>query len=95
MTAYLLINHLLNFVAPAAIIALLFTLLAAVFSRIFRSKRPIALVGWAQLAILFIVNLLILAAGLVLFGNDAKMATYAAMAVGAGLCRWVLVRGWR
>ena len=95
MTAYLLTNHLLNFIAPAAIVALLFILMSAVFGRLFKSKRPVAQVGWTQAAIIFIVNLLILAIGLVLFGNDAKMATYAAMVVGAGVCRWVLVRGWR
>jgi hypothetical protein len=95
MTAYLLTNHLLNFMAPAALVALLFTLTAAVSARIFKSKRPVVPVGWVQFAILFIVNMAILAVGLVLFGNDAKMATYAAMVVGAGFCRWLLVRGWR
>jgi hypothetical protein len=38
---------------------------------------------------------LLLAAGLVLFGNDGKMATYAAMVLVSAVCQWVLWRGWK
>ena len=94
MTAYLLTNHLLNFAAPALVVALLLVLLAPIFSSLFASKRPMAQLVWARAAIIFIVNLLTLAAGLVFFGNDGKMASYAAMVVAAALTYWVLIRGW-
>ncbi|WP_369821731.1 hypothetical protein [Polaromonas sp. OV174] len=50
---------------------------------------------WAQAAIVFIVNLLLLTAGLLFFGHDGKMQTYAALVLGAALCQWGLLRGWR
>ena len=95
MTAYLLLDHLLNFIAPAAVVALLLVLLSRVFSRFLVSKRPLTQSIWAQAAIIFIVNVLVLAAGLVIFGNDGKMATYAAMVLASSVCQWVLFRGWR
>ena len=95
MTAYLLTDHLLNFLAPAAIVALLLTVSARVFGRFLRSKKPLAQSIWAQAAIIFIVNVGVLSAGLVLFGNDGKMASYAAMVLGAAFCQWVLWRGWK
>ena len=94
MTAYLLTNHLLNFAAPALVVALLLVLLARIFSSFFTSKRLMAQSIWAQAAVIFIVNLLTMAAGLVFFGNDGKMASYAAMVVAAALTYWVLIRGW-
>ncbi|MES2360545.1 MAG: hypothetical protein V4646_01950 [Pseudomonadota bacterium] len=95
MTAYLLTNHLLNFIAPAAFVALLLILLAQFFGRFFKRKRP-AIVSWrAQLAIIFVVNLTILAAGLVILGAEARMATYTALVIGAALCHWMLGRGWK
>ena len=95
MTAYLLTDHILNFIAPAAVVALLLVLVSRIFSRFLVSKRPAAKIIWAQAAIIFIVNVAILAAGLVFFGNDGKMVTYAAMVLGAALCQWLLARGWR
>ena len=95
MTAYLLTDHLLNFLAPAAVVALLLVLLARVFGRFLQSKRPVAQSIWVQAAIIFVVNVLVLATGLVVFGNDGMMATYAAMVLGAALCQWVLWRGWK
>ena len=95
MTAYLLTDHVLNFIAPAAVVALLLVLLGRVFSRFLISKRPFAQSIWAQASIIFIVNVGVLAAGLVFFGNDGKMATYAAMVLAAAACQWVLWRGWR
>ena len=95
MTAYLLINHLLNFIAPAAVVALLLVLLARLFFGFFKSKRPITQVWRAQVAIIFIVGVGILVAGLIVFGRDGKMLTYAALVLGAALCQWVLMRGWK
>ena len=95
MTAYLLLNHVLSFLAPAANLALLLVLLSRIFTRFLTSNKPLAQSVWAQVAISFIVNTLVLTAGLVLFGNDGKMLTYAAMAVAAAVCQWVLLQGWR
>lgn len=36
-----------------------------------------------------------LLAGLAYFGNDGKMATYAALVVACASSQWVLVKGWR
>ena len=95
MTAYLLANHLLNLVAPAAIVALLLMLSSRLLGRFLVPKRLVAQSVWAQAAIIFIVNIVLLTAGLVLFKNDGKMLTYAAMVVGSALCQWVLWRGWK
>lgn len=95
MTAYLLTNHLLNFMAPAAFVALGLVLLARVFARFFVSKPPLVAGLCAQLAIVFVANVLVLATGLVFFGNDGKMATHAAMVLVAAVCQWVLWRGWK
>ena len=95
MTAYLLIDHLLNFVAPAAGVALLLVCFSRIFSRFVAPKTHVAPSLYAQTAIIFITNLLVLAAGLVLFSNDGKMATYSAMVVCSSVCQWVVWRGWR
>ncbi len=95
MTAYLLTDHLLNLVAPAAVVALLLLLLASFFGRFSGAKRPVAQPIWARLAIIFTVNLVVLVAGLVLFGNDGKMATYAALVLVAATCQWVLGKNWK
>jgi hypothetical protein len=95
VTAYLLTDHLLNFIAPAAVVALLLALSSRVFNRFLVSKRPITQSMYVQVAIIFIVNVIVLAAGLVFFGNDGKMATYAVMVLASALSQWVLARGWR
>ncbi|NQW93501.1 MAG: hypothetical protein HQ446_05640 [Polaromonas sp.] len=95
MTAYLLIDHILNFMAPAAVVALLLVLLSRFFGRFLVSKRPISQSIWAQATTIFIVNVVVLAAGLVFFGNDGKMATYAAMVLASSVCQWVLFKGWK
>ena len=95
MTAYLLTNHILNFIVPAAVLALLLVLSSRVFSRFLISKKPVSQSIWTQAAIIFIVNVVILCAGLVFFGNDGKVGTYAAMVLASALSQWVLARGWR
>ena len=93
MTAYLLTDHILNFIAPAAVVALLLVLLSRVFSRFLVSKRYFYQSIWAHAATIFIVNVLVLVAGLVFLGNDGKMVTYAAMVLVAAVCQWVLFKG--
>ena len=95
MTVYLLTNHLLNFMAPAALVALLLVVSSRLFFGFFQSKRPLSQSWPAQAVIIFVVNLFTLTAGLLLFGRDGKMATYAALVLGAALCQWLLLRGWK
>ena len=95
MTFYLLANHLLNLVLPAAAVALLLVLATQLMGGIFRSKRPLAQTWYGQVAIVFVANVLVLVAGLVFFGHDGKMLTYAAMVAGAAVCQWVLLGAWR
>lgn len=95
MSAYLLINHLLNFMAPAALLALLLVVMARLFFGFFKSKKPFVRTWWVQAAIIFVVNVIILTAGLLFFGHDGKMLTYAALVLGAAFCQWLLLRGWK
>ncbi|MDD2713060.1 MAG: hypothetical protein PHU77_09080, partial [Simplicispira sp.] len=84
-------NHLLNFVSPAAAVALL--LCGA--SLIFWFKRPAMQPWWAQVAINFILGCAVLGAGAVWGGRDGKMLTYTALVLACASCQWVLLRGWR
>ncbi|MDO9199376.1 hypothetical protein [Rhodoferax sp.] len=86
-----LLNHLLNFVAPALFVAVLVTLSARMFMR----KSPVAPVLWAQSAINFIVCVAVLALGLWFFGRDGKMLTYLGMALLCATSQWVMLRGWK
>jgi hypothetical protein len=95
MTALGLIFHLLNFLAPAAVVAALLVILSSVLIPVFRSKRPLALSPWAQVAIVFVASTILLLAGLAIFGRDGKMASYALLVVGAAACQWVLLGDWR
>ena len=86
-----LLNHLLNFVAPALWIAVLVTLAA----RIFIKKVPAAPVLWAQVAITFIVGVVVLGLGLLFFGNDGKMASYLALLVASAASQFWLMQARR
>jgi hypothetical protein len=92
MNAYLLSDHLLNFIAPAAFVALGLVLLTRLLSVFSRSKSAAAPALWAQLAIILIANLVVLVVGLLVFGKDGKMATYAALVVVAATCQWLFSR---
>ena len=83
--------HAVNFMAPAAALAVLL----ALGGRLIRSKAALALSWRAQVAINFAVGCAVLVAGLVVLGRDGKMLTYAALVLGCATCQWVLVRGWR
>jgi hypothetical protein len=86
-----LLNHLLNFMAPAAWVAVAVTFGA----RFFMPKRPVARSRYAQAAINFAVCLGALVLGLLVFGRDGKMATYAAMVLLGATSQWVMLRSWR
>lgn len=85
-----LFDHLLNFVAPAAFVALALALGGRLVA------RPSAAPRWWVLALLlFLLGTAVLAAGLWWFGRDGKMATYAALVVVCATGHWALVRAWR
>lgn len=86
-----ILNHLLNFIAPAAALALALVLCG----RFFNAKAAAVRSPWRQFALLFAVALAVLAAGLVLWGRDGKMLTYAALVVVTATCQWLLLRGWK
>ena len=95
MTFYLLANHLLNLVLPAAAVALLLVLATQLMGGLFKSKRPLAQTWYGQAAIVFVANVAVLVAGLLFFGHDGKMLTYAAMVAVAALSQWVILGAWR
>ena len=75
--------HVLNFFAPAAAVALLASGLAKLLWR-----QELKRVGWMRLAAWAGAGgAAVLIAGLVVFGHDGKVATYAAM---IGVCALVL-----
>lgn len=84
-----LLNHLLNFAAPALALGLVLAFLAPVFMK----NKALAHTRTAQAAINFVVGVLALLAGLLLFGRDGKMASYAALvlATAASQC-WAMRR---
>ena len=86
-----LLNHLLNFFAPAFWVALLVTLFAFIFMR----KQALAGGFIRSKAINFVVSCGVLVFGLWFFGRDGKMSTYAAMTLFCASSQWVLQRGWR
>ena len=84
--------HLLNFMAPALCLAVLTPSLTRIFTR----KVSIAPVWWAQVAINFAFCMLMLVSGLVFFGRDGKMASYAAMVLACASSQtWMLRKAWR
>ena len=83
--------HLLGFVLPALVVGVMMVFLG----RIFMPKPPSAPVWWLQAAINLVVGVMVLVAGLVFFGRDGKMATYAALVLAIASSQWLLLRGWR
>ena len=91
MDAFLAINHLLNFAAPAFWLAFVLVLISHIF---FRKQAKIS--GWIKpVAINFAVGLAVLLLGLWFFGNDGKMFTYGALVVVSATCQWLSLRSWR
>ena len=85
MTPLSVLAHLAGFVAPALGVGLL--LWAGL--RLRRKGRPGS--GSAlQLSLLWVVGIGVLLAGLIYFGRDGKIATYAALVLGQGTVAWWL-----
>ncbi len=91
MTLFALLNHVLNFLAPALWLALLLPLASrwAVRSKV---KKPSL---GLQMAVNFVLGLLVLGLGLWFFGRDGKMATYGVMTAVSATGQWLMLRGWR
>jgi hypothetical protein len=83
--------HVLSFLAPAAAVALLVTLAARVILP--AAGRPGR--WWLPLAVNFLAGVLVLGAGLAVFGRDGKMATYAALVLAVATVQWLGGRAWR
>jgi hypothetical protein len=80
--------HILNFLAPALVVALLLAAARPVFA-----ARGPHTPGWFLLALLnFTVGAATLAGGLWWFGTDGKMATYAALVLACASSQWVALR---
>ncbi len=85
------LNHLLNFVLPAVALGVMMPLLGRLLWRSVSVKRSLK----AQMVVTTLACLAVLVAGLVVFGVDGKMATYAGVVLAAGGCQWWWQGGWR
>lgn len=86
-----LLNHLLNFTAPAFVVALLTTFVGSrcVFGKASMPAFPV-LAGLG-----FGAALLVLLAGWWMLGRDGRMATYAVMVLVCATVPWVAARAWK
>lgn len=85
-----LLNHLLNFVAPAFWTAALLALSA----RLVVPGPPRVAWPW-RLALDAGVGVLVLVLGLVLTGHDGAMATWISLVLAMATTEWCLRRAWR
>ncbi|MES2425153.1 MAG: hypothetical protein V4562_12040 [Pseudomonadota bacterium] len=83
--------HLLNFVAPAVFVAGCLLLAARFLGRPQRAK-PVWWLHWGLNAAAGSGALL---AGLLLFGRDGKMASYALLVAACAVGQWVLAGDWK
>jgi len=91
MSLFGLLDHLLNFIAPALVVGLLVAAMAPV---LMKKSRPHH--SWLiQSAINSGANVLVLLAGMLIFGHDGKMATYAAMLLTCASSQWISGKAWR
>ncbi len=91
MSFLALLNHVINFLAPAVWLALLMPLAG----RFFIKKRPVVHTLQKQVAIQFAALVLVLLVGLLVFGRDAKMLTYLALVLCSATTQWALFKAWR
>lgn len=84
-----LLNHAVNFAAPAFWLALLLPLL----DRFLTGKRTSVFSRHAQSGLIFVAGLAVLALGLVLWGQDGKMLTYLALVATAATGQWLMRKG--
>ena len=87
MTAIAALGHMANFFAPALVVALMLSLIPRLRWGKSRWRGFIKDTLWLTL-----VGVSVLLAGLIWFGRDGKMATYAALVVVQGSAAWYLRR---
>ena len=85
-----LLNHLLNFLAPALAVGFMCALAGGVLGR--KSGAP---AWWIQAAVNSGAGALALLGGLVFSGRDGTMGAYAALVLACGTSQWLVSRGWR
>jgi hypothetical protein len=79
------LDHLMNFIAPAIVVGLL---VAAIAPMLMHKARPNH--SWlTQSAINSVACVLVLLGGLVIFGHDGMMATYAALVLVCASSQWI------
>ena len=84
MSFFGLLDHLLNFLAPAVVVGLLVALAAPLIQGKTRPNH-----SWLkQAAINCVACAFALLGGLVFFGHDGKMATYTAMVLACASSQW-------
>ena len=86
-----LLNHLANFLAPAVVVGAVLPLLARLVRRAHAVRRS----WWRQSLLNALGGVVALLGGLVYFGHDAKMASYAAMVVACATVQFVSARAWK
>lgn len=64
------------------------------FLRISPSAKTPVLAGWARFMVNTGVGCVVLLAGLIFYGQDGKMATYAALVLSVASSQWFLTRAW-
>lgn len=83
MTLWLFTEHVAGFLFPALA-------LAAVLWLALRTRRPARLGPGGQALVLVAVGVAVLVAGLLVFGRDGKMLTYAVLVLAQGTAGWWL-----
>ncbi|SCK45267.1 hypothetical protein VAR608DRAFT_4413 [Variovorax sp. HW608] len=84
-------DHLLNFVAPAFAVGFL----CALLGRVGLGPSGQRMAWWVQGAVNFGVGVAVLAAGLIVFGQDGRMATYGALVLACATSQWLVSGAWR
>ena len=83
--------HLAGLLAPAAAVALVLSLLGRVVLRGETADR-----SWLpSFGIGFLTGAAVLVGGLLAFGRDGRMLTYAVLVLACASSQWLLTRGWR
>ena len=88
MTIDVLLVHLLALVFPAWVLSFLLSLIAAVVWRQGRLRLSF-LANWAALGL---TGSAVLLAGLMVFGEDGRILTYAILTLAVATVQWLVVR---
>jgi len=86
-----LLIHLINFTLPALVVGLALPLLTRLTAR----GRQVGQAWWRQASVNALAGVLVLVAGLWLWGQDGKLLTYVAMVLVCATSQWLLSGAWR